>query len=126
MPRPTIVLGLGNPLMGDDGVGLAALEELRERHAFGDGVRLEDGGVLGLSLLPVVEEATALRVLDAVRFGGPPGRVVRRLALVGAEIEHATYAEPLSGPVAAAVPEMVAAALECLTAWGHPPRPHVP
>jgi len=78
MDRPTIVLGLGNPLMGDDGAGLAALEALRRGYDFGAGVELEDGGALGLALLPVVEDAGSLLVLDAVRFGGRPGTTVVR------------------------------------------------
>ena len=76
MDQPTIVLGLGNPLMGDDGAGLAALEALRCAFAFGPGVELEDGGALGLALLPLVEDAGSLLVLDAVRFGGRPGTTV--------------------------------------------------
>ena len=78
MNQPTIVLGLGNPLMGDDGAGIAALEALRRGYDFGPGVELEDGGALGLSLLPIVEDAGALLVLDAVRFGGRPGTIVIR------------------------------------------------
>jgi hydrogenase maturation protease len=78
MDRPTIVLGLGNPLMGDDGAGLAALEALRGGYEFGEDVQLEDGGALGLALLPLVEDAGSLLVLDAVRFGGRPGTTVVR------------------------------------------------
>ena len=78
MNRPTIILGLGNPLMGDDGAGLAALEALRRGYDFGPGVELEDGGALGLELLPIVEDAGSLLVLDAVRFGGRPGTTVVR------------------------------------------------
>ncbi len=78
MDRPTIVLGLGNPLMGDDGAGLEALEALRRGYDFGLGVTLEDGGTLGLALLPVVEDAGSLLVLDAVRLGGQPGTTVVR------------------------------------------------
>jgi hydrogenase maturation protease len=78
MNRPTIVLGLGNPLMGDDGAGLAALEALRRGYSFGAEVKLEDGGALGLALLPLVEEAGSLLVLDAVRLGSRPGTTVVR------------------------------------------------
>ena len=78
MNRPTIVLGLGNPLMGDDGTGLAALDALRCGYDFDASVELEDGGALGLSLLPLVEDSGALLVLDAVRFGGRPGTTVVR------------------------------------------------
>jgi hydrogenase maturation protease len=83
MNRPTLVLGLGNPLMGDDGIGLAALEILRRGYHFGPGVQLEDGGTLGLALLPLVEDAGSVLVLDAVRLGGRPGTTV---VLEGEEI----------------------------------------
>jgi hydrogenase maturation protease len=78
MDRPVIILGLGNPLMGDDGAGLAALEALRAHCDFGAGVVLEDGGTLGLELLPLVEDAGSLLVLDAVRLGGAAGTTVVR------------------------------------------------
>ena len=63
-PRPTVVIGLGNPLMGDDGFGLVALERLR---ALGPAeVELVDGGTWGLNLLPVIESAGRLLLLDAI------------------------------------------------------------
>lgn len=71
------VLGLGNVLVGDDGAGLAALAELSRRHRLPPGVRLLDGGVLGLHLLGLLEDAEHLLVLDAVRLGRRPGELVR-------------------------------------------------
>lgn len=68
----TVVIGLGNPLVGDDGLGLAALEQLRARGTYGD-VELVDGGTWGLSLLPVIESATRVLLLDAIDAGGSPG-----------------------------------------------------
>ena len=70
-----VVLGLGNPLMGDDGLGLAALERLRERWEI-PGVELVDGGTWGMNLLPLVEESTNLILLDAIRSGDAPGTLV--------------------------------------------------
>ena len=64
MNKGVLVLGLGNPLMGDDGAGLAALECIRRDFEFGRNLELEDGGTLGLSLLPIVEDCAALLVLD--------------------------------------------------------------
>ena len=71
----TAVIGLGNPLLTDDGVGLELLEALRA-----DGwvdVDLVDGGTWGLSLLPTLADADRVLVLDAVRSGNVPGTVVR-------------------------------------------------
>jgi hydrogenase maturation protease len=78
----TVVIGLGNPLVGDDGLGLAALELLRARGTAGDG-ELVDGGTWGLSLLPVIESAARVVLLDAIDAGGPPGtlHILRRADL---------------------------------------------
>ncbi|MGH7521399.1 MAG: hydrogenase maturation protease, partial [Gemmatimonadales bacterium] len=50
-----VVIGLGNPLMGDDGLGLITLDHLRTAYAFPPDVELVDGGTWGMNLLPVVE-----------------------------------------------------------------------
>ncbi|GMV10825.1 MAG: hypothetical protein ABS52_11750 [Gemmatimonadetes bacterium SCN 70-22] len=73
----TVVIGLGNPIMGDDGFGLAALDALRALWAPTAEVEFVDGGTWGLSLLPVVERAERLLLLDAIECGGTPGTVVR-------------------------------------------------
>jgi hydrogenase maturation protease len=70
-----LVLGLGNPLLEDDGTGLVLLERLRARRDWPDDVVFEDGGTRGLSLLPVLVDADRVLVLDAVRTGAPPGTV---------------------------------------------------
>ncbi|HEY7026061.1 MAG TPA: HyaD/HybD family hydrogenase maturation endopeptidase [Gemmatimonadales bacterium] len=70
----TLVLGLGNPLMGDDGIGLAILNRLRAEWEF-EGVELVDGGTWGMQLLPMIEDADRLVLLDAIRTGAPPGTV---------------------------------------------------
>lgn len=75
--RPTLVLGLGNPIMGDDGVGIAALERLRASWDFDDAVVLEDGGTWGMTLLPQIEDAGRVLFLDAINVGAAPGTGVR-------------------------------------------------
>jgi hydrogenase maturation protease len=74
---PLLVLGLGNVLLEDDGVGAAAVALLRDRYQPSDGVRVLDGGTLGLSLLPYVDAADAVILVDAVRAEGLPGGFVR-------------------------------------------------
>jgi len=68
-----LVLGLGSPLQGDDGIGPAALARLAARYAFDEEVELLDGGTSGLALLPLLEGAERVLVLDAVRSGAKPG-----------------------------------------------------
>lgn len=72
----TVVIGLGSPIMGDDGVGLAALARLRDEWQL-DGVELVDGGTWGLSLLPVIEDADRLVLLDAIAANAEPGALVQ-------------------------------------------------
>jgi hydrogenase maturation protease len=77
-PRvPLLVLGLGNVLCGDDGVGAVAVHLLERRYRVPDGVQVLDGGTLGLSLLPLVEQAQVAILVDAIRTDDPPGSLVR-------------------------------------------------
>jgi hydrogenase maturation protease len=72
----TLVVGLGNPIMGDDGIGLALLERLRGRWEGSAGVRFADGGTWGMMLLPLIEDADRLLLLDAIAVARPPGTPV--------------------------------------------------
>lgn len=71
----TVVLGLGNPLLEDDGTGLQLLDRVRAAEPWPDHVEFVDGGTWGLSLLPTIMDADRVLVLDAVRTGAPPGTV---------------------------------------------------
>jgi hydrogenase maturation protease len=59
-----LVLGLGNELFSDEGVGVVAARRVEERGLLA--VEVVDGGTLGLALLPTIEGRTALLVLDAI------------------------------------------------------------
>jgi hydrogenase maturation protease len=74
---PLLVLGLGNMLLEDDGIGSAAVTMLNTRYDAPPGVRVYDGGTLGLSLLPYVQEADAVILVDAVKTDALPGALVR-------------------------------------------------
>jgi hydrogenase maturation protease len=74
-PGDVLVLGVGNTLMSDEGAGVRAADQLRER-APGE-VKVLDAGTLGPDLLPDVEAASRLLVLDCVDVGRPPGTTVR-------------------------------------------------
>jgi hydrogenase maturation protease len=81
-----LVLGLGNVLCGDDGLGVVAVERLRRRFVPPPDLSLVDGGTLGLSLLPMIEDAGEVWILDAVAADAPPGTLV---ALAGEAVEPA-------------------------------------
>lgn len=76
-PRRTVVIGLGNPLMGDDGIGLAALARLEADYRMPSDVELVDGGTWGMNLLPVIEDAGRVLLLDAIHKDGAPGTAYR-------------------------------------------------
>jgi hydrogenase maturation protease len=72
-----LVLGLGNVLLGDDGLGAAALARLEREWRIAPGVRLADGGTLGLTLLDLLAEAEHVILVDAIRTDDAPGTLVR-------------------------------------------------
>lgn len=77
---PILVLGIGNVLLGDDGIGVhvvGALERLADRGLIElpPETRLVDGGTLGLALLPLVSGARAVVLVDAAELGRAPGAV---------------------------------------------------
>jgi hydrogenase maturation protease len=73
----TVVLGVGSPLMGDDGLGVAALEAMRDRWEGTPGLAFVDGGTWGMRIMPYIEGARRLLVLDVIRAGRQPGALVR-------------------------------------------------
>ena len=72
-----LVLGLGNILLSDEGVGVRIVEALEASHDLPDGVEVLDGGTSGMDLLDMVAERDCLIVADAVNAAGPPGRLIR-------------------------------------------------
>jgi hydrogenase maturation protease len=83
---PLLVLGLGNLLCGDDGLGAAAVSRLERDWEAPPDARVLDGGTLGLTLLPLVEDARDVILVDAVRDDAPAGSLVR---LSGEEVAPA-------------------------------------
>jgi hydrogenase maturation protease len=71
-----VVLGVGNLLMGDEGLGIRGVEAL-EKDGLPRGVRCIDGGTSTHELLEDLENLDALIILDAVASGQPPGTLVR-------------------------------------------------
>jgi len=69
-----LVLGIGNVLMGDEGVGVHALARL-EDEAWPDDVTLVDGGTGGFHLLSLLQDSEPVVMIDAAADGRPPGTV---------------------------------------------------
>jgi len=74
--RPVLVLGLGNPLQADDGVGCRVIEALEGRPLPPD-VEALDGGTPGIGLLNLLEGRRRAIIVDAAEMGRPAGAVVR-------------------------------------------------
>ena len=72
----TLVLGLGNPLRGDDGVGVCVARMLAEGSLPAD-VEVVDGGTQGLGLVSLLEGRRRAIVVDAAHVGRAPGEFVR-------------------------------------------------
>ena len=72
-----LVLGIGNLLLRDEGVGIHVVKELNARYQFSENVDLVDGGTLGSRLIGVMSDCDILIVVDAVKNGGAPGTLYR-------------------------------------------------
>ena len=81
-----LVLGLGNVLLGDDGLGAAAVARLERNYRVPAGVHLEDGGTLGLLLLGLIAESDHVILVDAIQADSPAGTLIR---LEGADVSDA-------------------------------------
>lgn len=81
-----VVLGVGNVLMSDEGVGVHAVQQLERLFAWPDAVRFVDGGTSTHELLGDLEHLDHLVIVDAVSAGRPPGTVLR---LEGAAVPSA-------------------------------------
>ncbi len=75
--KKTLVLGVGNLLLTDDGVGIHTIQRLQESHTLPEEVQLLDGGTCGLDLLQYLEGIERLIIIDAARLGKPAGTVER-------------------------------------------------
>jgi len=72
----TLVLGLGNVIMGDEGVGVHVVRAL-EKHTLPPNVECLDGGTGGFVLLEPLLKAGRIILIDAAADGNPPGTVTR-------------------------------------------------
>jgi hydrogenase maturation protease len=74
MKRDIGIIGLGNPLRHDDGIGLVLLDRLiKDKKQFGKNIIYVDGGTGGMNLLHVLSRFDVVFIIDAVDFKGKPG-----------------------------------------------------
>lgn len=75
-PKPLRIIGVGNPLLADDGLGIVAAERLAALD-WPAGVEVLDGGTGGLTLLDLLAGARGVILVDAVAMGAAPGTLRR-------------------------------------------------
>ena len=80
-----LVLGIGNTLLSDEGVGVVAMHALAERLRDRDDVEFMDGGTLSFTLAGSIAEHGGLVVIDAAEMGAAPGKVD---VFVGADMDR--------------------------------------
>lgn len=71
-----LVLGLGNPILSDDGVGFRVIEELKKTVRTKD-ITLENAALAGLELLDLLSGYDRVIIVDAIQAGGRPGQLYR-------------------------------------------------
>ena len=71
-----LVLGVGNPLMGDDGIGPRVVELLLAGYSFPSSVDVVDAGTMSFMILDLVRNADQLIVVDAIQSTGRPAGTV--------------------------------------------------
>jgi hydrogenase maturation protease len=74
-PEVTLILGVGNTIMGDEGFGVHVTRQLKEAE-LPDNVRIEEGGVGGFNLLGLLEGIKRLIVVDIMMTDKPPGELL--------------------------------------------------
>lgn len=75
--KKILVLGVGNILLADEGVGVRVVEKLQKEYDFSDSVQVMDGGTLGIRLMEYIMDCDYLIVVDAVQNGEKPGTLYR-------------------------------------------------
>lgn len=101
----TLVLGVGNKLMSDEGVGVHVIERLAEKYKLPEEVQVLDGGTLGLDLLYYLEGIENLLMVDAAETGKEAGVMIR---LEGEQVP--AFMSLKISPHQMGVPDMLAAA----------------
>ncbi len=104
-PSKTLILGVGNLLLSDEGAGIQVIERLQERYALPAEVQVLDGGTLGMDLLYYLEGVDCLLIVDAVETDGPPGALLR---LAGDEVP--AFLSVKISPHQVGIPDMLFAA----------------
>jgi hydrogenase maturation protease len=70
-----VILGIGNVLQKDDGLGVYAASYLKENYTFSEEVKIINGGVEGINLFSVLEQNSTVLILDSIELEDEPGSI---------------------------------------------------
>jgi len=111
------VMGIGNPLVKDEGVGIRVIEEMMSTLAFPDNVTLVDAGTMGMGILNLFQDCDYLLVIDAVDGTGEPAGTVVRMTpedMAPNTVRHSQHDTRLVDVLDAAMLMGVQPAAECI------------
>jgi hydrogenase maturation protease len=72
----SVILGIGNTILSDEGVGVRAVEQFEARYQLPEGLIAIDGGTSSMEMIEVLSHLDFLLVLDTIVAGKPPGTIV--------------------------------------------------
>ena len=71
------VIGVGNILLKDEGIGVRVAEHIKEKRLLPPEIDVVDGGTGGIQLISIIKDVDSLIIIDAVKGGGRPGNIYR-------------------------------------------------
>lgn len=75
--KPVLVLGIGNILMRDEGIGVHVVNRMLEAGGLPSGVEVIDGGTAGFDLIPLMKDRKKIIIVDALSMDDAPGTIYR-------------------------------------------------
>ncbi len=75
--RKLLFLGLGNPILSDDAVGIRVVDKIKSIMGDSNGIDFVTGSMAGLRILDVIQGYDELVIVDAIEKGGEPGTLYK-------------------------------------------------
>jgi len=72
-----IVLGVGNELLSDEGIGIHVVKEIQQKNIFPSEVEVMEGGTDGFGLINIITDTDRLIVIDSIKGGSMPGTIYK-------------------------------------------------
>ena len=72
-----IVLGVGNELLSDEGIGIHVVKEIQQKNIFPSEVEVMEGGTDGFGLINIIADTDRLIVIDSIKGGSMPGTIYK-------------------------------------------------